>query len=504
MTPDIAIGSTPYAVVADSLQGLSPANLLQVNTGSGASLSQANLEAAFSGAAYTNLLGILSGNYVQKGTNGTENLPILSNPASPAEGSIWYDSTSHQIKFRDNSVTQTLGAGGGSVSSVATGTGLTGGPITTSGTIALATTAVTAGTYTKLTVDSYGRATAGSSLVGSDITSALGFTPVNKAGDTVTGALSVSGNVNTSAQYLVGGVTALKIPSADTTTSIAVGNLALNSLSAANVYNTAVGVNSLNQETTGVYNSALGSSALSTNTTGSNNTAVGYVAANYTSTGSYNSAFGSLAMLGGGSLTGNYNSAMGYGAVESVTGGASSNTGMGASALTGVTTGSGNVGLGYNAGGSITTGSNNIAIGNNVQVTTATSNNQINIGNLIYGIGGTNVGIGTGGTAPIAILDVKGHIANSGTAASLGTCGTSPSITGNDTRGVVTLGTAGPTACTIIFAAAYGTAPYCVITPRGGDPGAVRWWLTESTTTLVMNFSATPTTSQQFEYHCMQ
>lgn len=74
------------------------------------------------------------------------------------------------------------------VSSVSTGTGLTGGPITTTGTISLADTAVTPGTFAFATiqVDQQGRLT--SAKDGTSTASAL---YVSKGGDTLSGDLTV-------------------------------------------------------------------------------------------------------------------------------------------------------------------------------------------------------------------------------------------------------------------------------------------------------------------------
>jgi hypothetical protein len=72
------------------------------------------------------------------------------------------------------------------------------GDITGSGTGSFTTTLASVnsnvGTYSKVTVNDKGLVTAATNLSSSDITTALGYTPVNKAGDAMTGSLNLNNN----------------------------------------------------------------------------------------------------------------------------------------------------------------------------------------------------------------------------------------------------------------------------------------------------------------------
>ncbi|MGZ3785881.1 MAG: tail fiber domain-containing protein [Bdellovibrio sp.] len=72
----------------------------------------------------------------------------------------------------------------------------TGGDVTSSAgsaNLSLTNSGVTAGTYSKVQVDIKGRVISGTNMGSSDLTTALGFVPLNKAGDVMTGPLGLNG-----------------------------------------------------------------------------------------------------------------------------------------------------------------------------------------------------------------------------------------------------------------------------------------------------------------------
>lgn len=148
-----------------------------------------------------------------KGFNLTGiDLPVF--PADPVETSIngrmYYNSTSNKARIYQNGAwadLDTNSGGTGTVTNVATGAGLTGGPITTTGTISLANTAVTPASYTlaSITVDQKGRLTAASN--GAAVTNVATGTGLTGGPITTTGTVSLANTAVTPGSYTTADIT---------------------------------------------------------------------------------------------------------------------------------------------------------------------------------------------------------------------------------------------------------------------------------------------------------
>jgi hypothetical protein len=158
--------------------------------------------------------------------------------------------------------------------------------------------------------------------------------------------------------------------------------------------NTAVGFVALRANTVGFGLTAVGAAALRGNTTGTFNTALGYQSLLYTSTGRYNTAIGADALLS--NLTGSFGTAVGGGALRASTAGG--NSAFGYQALTANTTGTANTAVGQMALRSNTTAWFNTAVGHFAMELTTTGEANTAIGGGALGFnttGSENTAIGT-------------------------------------------------------------------------------------------------------------
>ena len=178
----------PMSIGAEKLGHLTASNVMRVE-----SSGVAQTVTALTSAQYTEFSALIAGTstkYLQKNAAAGSTLPVVSSgtPASAVAGSIWYDSTANAVKYYNGTTDLTLSSGGAGLSA---GTAFSGDVSGTYNALALANTGVSAGSYSKVTVDAKGRVLSGSQIASSDITAAIGFTPMNKSGDTLTGVLGL-------------------------------------------------------------------------------------------------------------------------------------------------------------------------------------------------------------------------------------------------------------------------------------------------------------------------
>ncbi len=341
------------------------------------------------------------------GTSGTDGIifPDSTMQTTAATSSLYQQRVSGSCPGQAISEINSSGGvlcqpvGTGTVTSVGTGQGLTGGPISTTGIISIQDGAVTDSMLasgisgSKISGNIAGSAV---SITGSisesqvaNLSTDLG-SKVSRAGDTMSGDLSLpsltlSGNLN--------------LPATTATTGIIKSgtNTLISTYGSNNFF---AGVNAARSNTAGFSNTAIGAGALYSNTTANNNTALGSSAL-YTQ--SYNSNYET-------SNTAIGDQALYYNQPTTINNG-KHNTAVGVQALYANTTGSGNIAIGYGAGSSQTTGGNNIYIGTVGGVAGESNIIRIGVGSTttyIQGIWNSNVSSPSGVTQ--VYVDNTGHV----------------------------------------------------------------------------------------------
>lgn len=96
-------------------------------------------------------------------------------------------------------------------------------------------------------------------------------------------------------------------------------------------------------------------------------------------------------------------------------------------------------------------------------------------------------------------VDGAGHQYASTTVPTLSSCGTSPSLVGNDNSGTITVGSVSATGCTVTFGVAWTSAPNCVISNQNMS---ITNALTYTITATALTISQTGLTNAKVNYNC--
>jgi len=298
------------------------------------------------------------------------------------------------------------GSGGGGVTSVGTGFGVTGGPITTSGTIVVDTTSggVTSWVRTKKVIDSLGAlisaggwaltgnsgTSAGTNYIGTSDNVAFDFRTnatqamrLNTGQELLIGTttdagaykIQVNGDIYTTGKFNINGNQWIFAPDqTNFAKTIYFGNNGASLSHGSGLegqYGTYVGWDAAKSMTTGNRNTALGSEAMLTATTAVQNVAVGTDALYLPTAASQNVAIGVSAMQNAGNSISN-SIGIGYQSLFNVTG--TGNIGLGHSSGLNTTSGTENEWIGYFTGYQNQTGSKNVGVGS--QALTGTASNS--------------------------------------------------------------------------------------------------------------------------------
>ena len=218
---------------------------------------------------------------------------------------------------------------------------------------------------------------------------------------------------------------------------IAIGRKALQAEDTSTSSSIAIGALALTNQNSGTFNVGIGNDAGGDITSGDNNVVIGGTqTADALQTGNYNIAMGGYALSAEDATDGSV--AIGHKSLL-VQDGGSMNVSIGYEAGDVVSTGAENVIIGSQAAGTLTTGGNNVVIGRRAEVAAAGNDDCIVIGASAAGAGSNTTVIGTTGTTNARVFGLRTFVTATTADTSLTAADSGETFVFNDTAATFTL-----------------------------------------------------------------